>query len=36
MAATVMTVDIGTIHNYSSQEENYEACLCSLLNGYKN
>ena len=29
MAATVMTVEFGTIHHYSSLEENSEACLCS-------
>ena len=26
MAATVMTVEFGTIHHYSSLEENSEAC----------
>ena len=31
MAATVMTVEFGTIHYYSSLEENSEACLCSSL-----
>ena len=31
MAATVMTVEFGTIHHYSSLEENSEACLCSSL-----
>ena len=36
MAATVMTVEFGTIHHYSSLEENGEACLCSSLNRYKN
>ena len=36
MAATVMTVEFGTIHHYSSLEENSEACLCSSLNRYKN
>ena len=35
MAATVMTVEFGTIHHYSSLEENSEACLCSSLNRYK-
>ena len=35
MAATVMTVEFGTIHHYSSLEENSEACLCSSLNKYK-
>ena len=34
MAATVMTVEFGTIHHYSSLEENSEACLCSSLNRY--
>ena len=29
MAATVMTVEFGTIHHYSSLEENSEACLYS-------
>ena len=29
MAATVMTVEFGTIHHYFSPEENSEACLCS-------
>ena len=33
MAATVMTVEFGTIHHYSSLEKNSEACLCgSSLN----
>ena len=32
MAATVMTVEFGTIHHYSSVEKNSEACLCSSLN----
>ena len=32
MAATVMTVEFGTIHQCSSLEENSEACLCSSLN----
>ena len=27
MAATVMTVEFGTIHHYSSLEENSEPCL---------
>ena len=36
MAATVMTVEFGTIHHFSSLEENSEACLCSSLNKYKN
>ena len=36
MAATVMTVDFGTIHHYSSLEENAEACLCRSLNRCKN
>ena len=36
MAATVMTIEFGTIHHYSSLEENSEACLCSSLNKYKN
>ena len=36
MAATVMTVEFGNIHYYSSLEENSEACLCSSLNRYKN
>ena len=36
MAATVKTAEFGTIHQYSSQEENSEACLCSSLNRYKN
>ena len=36
MAATVMTVEFGTIHHYFSLEENSEACLCSSLNRYKN
>ena len=31
MAATVMTVEFGTIHYYSSAEEYSEACLCSSL-----
>ena len=36
MVATVMTVEFGTIHHYSSPEENSEVCLCSSLNRYKN
>ena len=32
MAAIVMTVEFGTIHHYSSLEENSKACLCSSLN----
>ena len=36
MAATVMTVKFGTIHHYSSLEENSDACLCSYLDRYKN
>ena len=36
MVATVMTVEFGTIHHYSSLEENSEACLCSSLNIYNN
>ena len=36
MAATVMTVEFGTIHHYSSLEEHLEACLCNSLNRYKN
>ena len=36
MAATVMTVEFGTIHYYSSLEEfNWEACFCSSLDGCK-
>ena len=34
MAATVMPVEFGTFHHYSSPEENSEACLCSSLNRY--
>ena len=30
MAATVMTVEFGTVHRYSSLEENSEASLCSF------
>ena len=29
MDGTVMTVEFGTIHLYSSLEENSEVCLCS-------
>ena len=36
MTAAVMTVEFGTIHHYSSLEENSEACLCSSLNRYEN
>ena len=36
MAATVMPVEIGTIHHYSSQEENSEAYLCSSIDQYQN
>ena len=36
MAATVMTVEFGTIHHYSSLEENSEAYLRSSLKRYKN
>ena len=36
MAATVMTVEFGTFHHYSSLEDNADACLCSSLNRYKN
>ena len=36
MAATVKTVEFGTIHHYSSLEESSEACLWSALNRYKN
>ena len=33
MVTTVMTVEFGTIHHYSSLEEDSEACLCiSFLN----
>ena len=35
MAAAVMTAEFGTIHHYSSLEENSEAFLCSSLNRYK-
>ena len=35
MATTLMTVEFGTNHNYSSLEENSEACLCISLNRYK-
>ena len=33
--ATVMTVEFGTIHYYSSLEEDLEACLCKFLNRYE-
>ena len=36
MAATVMTVEFGSIHHHSSLEENSEACLCSSLNKIQN
>ena len=36
MATTGKAVEFGTIHYYSSLEENSEACLCSSLNKYKN
>ena len=36
VTATVMTVEYGTIHHYSSLEENSEAYLCSSLDKYKN
>ena len=36
MAANVMTVEFGTIHHYSSLEENSKASLCSYLNRYQN
>ena len=36
MAATVVTVEFGTINLFSSLEKNSEACLCSSLNRYKN
>ena len=36
MAATVITIEFGTIHHYSSLKENSEACLCSSLDRYKN
>ena len=36
MATIVITVEFGTLHYYSSLEENSEACLCSSLNRYKN
>ena len=36
MAATAMTVEFGTIHHYSSLQENSEACFCSSLNRFKN
>ena len=35
MAATIMTVEFGTIHHYSSLEKYSEACFCSSLNKYK-
>ena len=35
MAATVMTVEFGTIHHYSSLEENSDACLCNLWTDIK-
>ena len=35
MTATVVTVEFGTIHHYSSLEQNSDACLCSSLNRYK-
>ena len=36
MAAIVMTVEFGTIHHYSSLEENSEACLYNgCLDKYK-
>ena len=35
MAATIMTVEFGTIHHYSSLEENSEAFLCNSMNRYK-
>ena len=35
MAATVMTVEFGTIHHYPSLEEIFEACLCNSLDRYK-
>ena len=36
MAATVMAVEFGISHNYSSLEETSEAFLCSSLNRHKN
>ena len=36
MAATVMIAEFGTIHHFSSLEENSEACVCSSLNRYIN
>ena len=36
MVATIMTVEFGTIHNYSSLEEISEACLSISLDRYKN
>ena len=35
MTATVMTVEFGTIHPYSSLGEGSEGCLRSSLNRYK-
>ena len=32
MTTTAMTVEFGTFHDYSSMEENAQACLCSPLN----
>ena len=31
MAATVMTVEFGTIHHYSSLDENSEACFMQFF-----
>ena len=36
MAATVMTLEFGTIYRYCSLEENSDACLSSYLDRYKN
>ena len=36
MAATVMTIEYGTIHHYYSLEQISGACLCSSLDRYKN
>ena len=36
MAATVITVEFGTIHQYSSLAENSDAYLCSSLDRHKN
>ena len=36
MAATVLTVEIATIHLYFSLEDYSEAVLCNSLNSYKN